>query len=225
LRWPFLLVGAAVPWVMVRIARREWGDCGRLARWVVRAALPLSGWLGTLALPDAPLVLACLLALDATTALLRRVSFAALAELALALAAGALTHYRFAPAVLAGLLGLLLFAARPRVAAHAGAVRCRSPSACWRGRRCCCGTRRTTAPAWNSSWSSGIRGPCMPAACPGPGAGARVTPACSSSRCSGRRCWQAWRRDRTTVAGAFLGVALVSVSVISCWPSSPTPSG
>jgi 4-amino-4-deoxy-L-arabinose transferase-like glycosyltransferase len=108
LRWPFLLLGAAVPWLAVRIARREWGDAaGWQAGWLAML-VPLSGWLGTLALPDVPLVLACLLALDAVASLLRRVSAGALLELTLALSIGALTHYRFAPAIVAGLVGLLL---------------------------------------------------------------------------------------------------------------------
>jgi 4-amino-4-deoxy-L-arabinose transferase-like glycosyltransferase len=108
LRWPFLLLGAAVPWLVVRIARREWGaDAGWRAGGLA-LGFPLAAWLGVLALPDAPLVLACLLALDASLALLRRVGPVALATLLAALVAGALTHYRFAPAVLAGGLGLLM---------------------------------------------------------------------------------------------------------------------
>ena len=108
LRWPFLLIGSAVPWMVVRIARREFGgSAGWTAGWLA-LALPFAGWLGVLALPDAPLVLACLLALDAILALLRRVGVGASIELAVALVVGALAHYRFAPAVFAGLAGLLL---------------------------------------------------------------------------------------------------------------------
>jgi 4-amino-4-deoxy-L-arabinose transferase-like glycosyltransferase len=110
LRWPFLLLGAAVPLVVVRIARREWGEAAGWQAGLLAMLMPLSGWLGTLALPDAPLVLACLLALDAILALQRRVAAGALVELGVALVAGALVHYRFAPAVLAGLVGMLLSA-------------------------------------------------------------------------------------------------------------------
>ena len=54
LRWPFLLIGAAVPWLVVRIARREWGDAaGWTAGWFA-LGFPLAGWLGVLALPDVP---------------------------------------------------------------------------------------------------------------------------------------------------------------------------
>jgi 4-amino-4-deoxy-L-arabinose transferase-like glycosyltransferase len=212
LRWPFLLVGAAVPWLAVRIARREWGDAaGWRAGWFA-LALPLSGWLGTLALPDAPLVLACLLALDATTALLRRVSTGALAELAVALAAGALAHYRFAPAVVAGLLGLLLL---PR-----GRALLRTPvlyvplaigALAW-------------APvlAWNHAhggagmefqllerhpWAlhaGGLAWPLVQALAVTPGLFVLAL-------ATGWRLFVAWRRDRDDVAGVFLGVAAVSV--------------
>jgi hypothetical protein len=108
LRWPFLLLGALAPLVVVRIARREWGEDAGWTAGLLAMLLPLSGWLGTLALPDAPLVLACLLALDASAALLRRVEAGALFELGVALVVGAFVHYRFAPAVFAGLFGLLL---------------------------------------------------------------------------------------------------------------------
>jgi 4-amino-4-deoxy-L-arabinose transferase-like glycosyltransferase len=212
LRWPFLLIGSAVPWVAVRIARREWGDAaGWRAGWFA-LALPLSGWLGTLALPDAPLVLACVLALDATTALLRRVSFAALAELALALSAGALAHYRFAPAVLAGLLGLLLL---PRGRALLSVPVLYLPLAigalAW-----------LPVLLWNQAhhgagvefqlverhpWSlhaGGVSWPLVQALAVTPGLFVLAL-------LSGWRSWQAWRRDRDDVAGVFLGVALVSV--------------
>jgi 4-amino-4-deoxy-L-arabinose transferase-like glycosyltransferase len=212
LRWPFLLVGALVPWIAVRIARREWGEeAGGLAGLLV-LAVPLSGWLGTLALPDAPLVLACLLALDAVAALLRRVEPLALAELAFALAVGALTHYRFAPAVLAGLLGLLLL---PR-----GRALLRQPVvwiplalgalAWW------------PVVAWNQAhggsgltfqlldrhpWqlhADGVRWPVVQAVALSP---ALLVLAVATAWRSARR----WRGDRDDVGGLFLGVAAVSV--------------
>jgi hypothetical protein len=108
LRAPFLLLGAAVPWLVVRIARREGGEAAGWQAGMFALLMPLSGWLGTLALPDAPLVLACLLALDACARLLRAVERGALLELAVALVIGGLTHYRFAPALLAGAVGLAM---------------------------------------------------------------------------------------------------------------------
>ncbi len=113
IRAPFLLIGAAVPWLVVRIARR-WG--GAEAGWqagLLALLMPLSGMAGLLALPDAPMLLAALLCLDAFAAMLQRFSAAAALQLALALALGAFSHYRFALVVLAGAAGLLC-AARGR---------------------------------------------------------------------------------------------------------------
>lgn len=108
LRLPFLLIGAVLPWLAVRIARRwQGGDGGWMAGLLV-LLMPLSGLLGVMAMPDVPLVLAALLCLDAVASLRERVSNAALAELAIALVIGALSHYRFAFVVLAGGAGLLL---------------------------------------------------------------------------------------------------------------------
>jgi hypothetical protein len=108
LRLPFLLLGSAFPWLVVRIAARWFGaDAGWLAG-LLSLVMPLSALSGVLAMPDVPLVLASLLCLDAIAALRARVHAAALAELAIALALGALSHYRFAMVLLAGACGLLL---------------------------------------------------------------------------------------------------------------------
>lgn len=107
MRAPFLLIGAAVPWLVVRIARR-WG--GEQAGWqagMLALLMPLSGLSGLLALPDAPILLAALLCLDAFAAMLQRFGAAAALQLALGLALGAFAHYRFALVVLAGAAGLL----------------------------------------------------------------------------------------------------------------------
>jgi len=104
-RWPFLLLGGLLPWLLVAFARRAFGDAR--AAWqagLLSLLLPLAGTLGVLALPDVPLTLAILLALYA---LLR-----AMAEdrawqwllLGAALAACWLTHYRAAMPLLVGLL-------------------------------------------------------------------------------------------------------------------------
>ena len=107
MRAPFLLIGAMVPWLVVRIARR-WG--GARAGWqagLLALLMPLSGLSGLLALPDAPMLLAAMLCLDAFASLLQRFGAAAAIQLALGLALGALSHYRFALVVLAGGAGLL----------------------------------------------------------------------------------------------------------------------
>jgi 4-amino-4-deoxy-L-arabinose transferase-like glycosyltransferase len=212
LRWPFLLVGAAVPWVAVRIARREWGEAAGWQAGLLVLAVPLSGWLGTLALPDAPLVLASLLALDAVGALLRRVEAGALAELALALAIGALTHYRFAPAVLAGLLGLLLL---PRgrallrnpmvwVPLAIGALAW-LPVLWWN--RTHGGSGLTFQLLDRHPWAphaGGLGWPLVQAAA--------VTPALFVlALATARQLLLRRKRDRDDVAGVFLGVAVVSV--------------
>lgn len=107
LRAPFLLIGAAVPWLVARIARRWFGDDAGWWAGLLALLMPLSGALGVLALPDVPLVFAALLSLDAIARLRERISWGALAVLALALALGALSHYRFALVIAAGLAGLL----------------------------------------------------------------------------------------------------------------------
>jgi 4-amino-4-deoxy-L-arabinose transferase-like glycosyltransferase len=108
LRWPFLLLGALIPWLVVRIAARWFGAEAGWRAGLLALPLPLMLPLGVLALPDVPLTFAALLCLDACAALLRRVDAGAALRLALGLAMGALAHYRFAP-ILAGLaLGFLL---------------------------------------------------------------------------------------------------------------------
>ncbi|WP_298573874.1 glycosyltransferase family 39 protein [uncultured Luteimonas sp.] len=106
----FVVVSAALPWLVVRIARREsepelaWiAGCGALV-------LPLFATLGVLALPDVLMALATLFCLDALTRMLRQVSYGSAVQLALGLAIGALSHYRFIAAIGAGLVALLLLA-------------------------------------------------------------------------------------------------------------------
>jgi len=106
-RLPFLALGAAVPWLVVALARRWFGPAHAWLAGLLALAMPLSGTLGMLATPDVPLVLAVLLCLDAIARLRQRVDLAGLAVLVLGLAMGALTHYRFALALAAGLAGLL----------------------------------------------------------------------------------------------------------------------
>ncbi|TCT21004.1 4-amino-4-deoxy-L-arabinose transferase-like glycosyltransferase [Thermomonas haemolytica] len=108
LRLPFLLIGALLPWLLVRMATREFGPATGWRAGLLFLLLPLAGSLGLLALPDVPLLLASLLCLDAGLRALRRVEAAVGAQLALGLAIGGLTHYRFAAVLLAGGLALLL---------------------------------------------------------------------------------------------------------------------
>lgn len=126
LRMPFLLLGLALPWLVVALARqattpeRAW-QAGALA-----CLLPLAATLGTMALPDVPLAVATLLCLLGGARLLRGVVVQDASEdagaravaadglgavlLALGLAMGALTHYRFVAVIGVGVLSLLSFA-------------------------------------------------------------------------------------------------------------------
>ncbi len=106
-RLPFLLLGAALPWLVVRIARRWFGGEAGWQAGLLALLMPLGGLMGLLALPDVPMLFAALLCLDAFAALLRRVSPGVLLQLALGLAIGAFSHYRFGLVVAAGAVGML----------------------------------------------------------------------------------------------------------------------
>ena len=77
--------------------------------------MPLAGSLGILALPDVPMALATVLCLDAGARLLREIDAASAAELALGLAIGALSHYRFVGVIGVGFMALLLLPQGRRV--------------------------------------------------------------------------------------------------------------
>ncbi len=119
LRAPFLLLAAVIPWLLVRLTAREFDDprhawhVGSLA-----LLLPLAGTLGLLALPDVPMTLAAVLCLDAGARLLRRVDAFAAGELALGLAIGALSHYRFVAVIGVGFVALLLLPQGRRALKH-----------------------------------------------------------------------------------------------------------
>ncbi|HEU0153089.1 MAG TPA: glycosyltransferase family 39 protein [Arenimonas sp.] len=108
MRVPFLLIGAALPWQVVVISRRWFGEAaGWQAGWIA-LLMPLAGMMGLLALPDVPMLFATLVCVDAFARMLVRASWGAAAWLAFGLAVGALSHYRFALVVAAGGVGLLL---------------------------------------------------------------------------------------------------------------------
>lgn len=107
-RMPFLAIAACLPWLVVGITRREFGQHYAWQAGSFALLLPLAGTLGLMALPDAPMALATLLCVDAGARLLRRVDAGAALELALGLAIGALSHYRFIAVIGVGLIALLL---------------------------------------------------------------------------------------------------------------------
>jgi 4-amino-4-deoxy-L-arabinose transferase-like glycosyltransferase len=107
LRAPFVLVAACLPWLVVRITAREFDRTQGWQAGLFALLLPLAGTLGVLALPDAVMTFATLLCMDAGARLLRQVGAGAALELALGLAIGALSHYRFLAVVGVGFLVLL----------------------------------------------------------------------------------------------------------------------
>ncbi len=108
LRLPFLAIAAAIPWLVARMAAREFDAKAGWQAGSLALLLPLAGTLGLLALPDVPLLLATVLCLDAGLRLLRRVDGVASIELALGLVVGGLTHYRFAAVIATGFIALLV---------------------------------------------------------------------------------------------------------------------
>lgn len=108
LRTPFLLVAAALPWLVVRITTREFDRIQGWRAGLFSMLLPLAGTLGVLAVPDTMMTFATLLCMDAGARLLRMVSATAALELAVGLAIGALSHYRFLAVLGVGLIVLLL---------------------------------------------------------------------------------------------------------------------
>jgi 4-amino-4-deoxy-L-arabinose transferase-like glycosyltransferase len=108
LRIPFLLLAAAVPWLVARVTAREFGATAGWQAALFALLLPLAGTLGLLAVPDAAMAVATLLCMDACARLLRNVSAGAAVELAAGLALGAFSHYRFIAVIAVGFLVLLL---------------------------------------------------------------------------------------------------------------------
>lgn len=108
LRAPFLLIAACLPWLVARITAREFGPAQGWLAGIFTMLLPLAGTLGVLAVPDVAMALATLLCMDAGSRLLRGVTATAALELAVGLAIGALSHYRFIAVIGVGFLALLL---------------------------------------------------------------------------------------------------------------------
>lgn len=108
LRAPFLLLAALMPWLVVNIATRWFGVAAGWRAGNIVVLMPLSGTLGLLALPDVPMAFATVLCLDAGARLLREVDATSAAELALGLALGALSHYRFLGVIGVGFIALLM---------------------------------------------------------------------------------------------------------------------
>ncbi len=108
MRLPFLIISAMLPFLVMRITRREIGIKESYIAATFTLLLPLAGTLGIMALPDVLMALATLLCIDAGSKLLRNVDEATVIELALGLSIGALSHYRFAAVIVFGFIALLM---------------------------------------------------------------------------------------------------------------------
>ena len=108
LRSPFLLMAALLPWLVAHISARWFGEAVGWRAGMLVLLMPLAGSLGILALPDVPMALATVLCLDAGARLLREVDATSAAQLAIGLAIGALSHYRFIGVIGVGFVALLL---------------------------------------------------------------------------------------------------------------------
>ncbi|HEX7338600.1 MAG TPA: glycosyltransferase family 39 protein [Rhodanobacteraceae bacterium] len=108
MRWPFLLIGAALPWIVAAMARRHFGARAGWQAGLVCMALPLAGMLGVLALPDVPLTVAIAVAMYALDRAMDGNRWRDWLLLGVALALAWMTHYRAGMLVLAGLLLMLV---------------------------------------------------------------------------------------------------------------------
>lgn len=105
-RWPFLLMVMAMPWLAVRAAwtlgpARAW-QAGTLV-----TLFPLLLPLGVLALPDVPMNLATVMCLLGGVLALHKADWKASFWLALGLVVGGLSHYRFLGVIAVGMMALL----------------------------------------------------------------------------------------------------------------------
>lgn len=106
-RWPFLLMSASLPWLVVRAA---W-SLGALRAWQAGAltvVFPFTAALGVLALPDVPMNVAAVLCLIGGVCALQSPDRRAAAWLAAGLIVGSLSHYRFLGVMAVGGLVLLI---------------------------------------------------------------------------------------------------------------------
>lgn len=108
MRWPFLLMGGVLPWLLVLFARRAFDVRTGWQAGLLCLCLPLAGSLGVLALPDVPLTVAGLLAMYALLRAMDENRWRDWLLLGVALACCWMSHYRAAIYMLAGLLLMLL---------------------------------------------------------------------------------------------------------------------
>lgn len=99
-RLPFWLLGLLLPWQLVAIARRDYGEATGWRAGTLGLLLPLAALLGVLALPDVALVVVSVWTVDAVARALAADRRRPWLEAGLAAAFGLLCHYRFAALLL-----------------------------------------------------------------------------------------------------------------------------
>ncbi|RAO75087.1 ArnT family glycosyltransferase [Dyella jiangningensis] len=104
LRWPFLLIGSALPWLVRALARGQFDEKTGWQAGALCLVLPLAGSLGVMAVPDVPLTVAITVALWALLRAMQRDRLRGWCWLGFALGVCWLAHYRAAMPMLAGLL-------------------------------------------------------------------------------------------------------------------------
>lgn len=113
MRWPFLLLGSCLPWVLVAFGRRAFDARTGWQAGLLCLCLPLAGSLGVIAMPDVPLTVAGAMAMLALLRALDENHWGDWLLLGVALAVCWMSHYRAAMFMLAGLF-LFLLARRGR---------------------------------------------------------------------------------------------------------------
>jgi len=108
MRAPFLLLGALVPLVLIRTGNRVFGSPVGWQAGLLALALPLLATLGIFALPDVPLTLCWVVAIDALDSALRTRDRRTWIVLGVAIAGAWLSHYRAGMLVLTGLLFIVV---------------------------------------------------------------------------------------------------------------------
>jgi 4-amino-4-deoxy-L-arabinose transferase-like glycosyltransferase len=108
MRWPFLLLGSSLPWLLVALGRRAFNPRTGWQAGLLCLCLPLAGSLGVMAMPDVPLTVAGAVAMLALLRALDEDRWRDWLLLGVALAICWMSHYRAAMFMLAGLFLLLM---------------------------------------------------------------------------------------------------------------------
>ncbi|WP_404544651.1 ArnT family glycosyltransferase [Dyella jejuensis] len=108
MRWPFLLLGSGLPWLLVAFGRRAFDARTGWQAGLLCLCLPLAGSLGVMALPDVPLTVAGAAAMLGLLRAMDENRWRDWLLLGVALAVCWMSHYRAAMFMLAGGLLCLL---------------------------------------------------------------------------------------------------------------------